>query len=77
MSRKIQAHLVDATVELLREGGDRFGPPIGAVSRAPNGNIDAFLFDNPCDPQGENQRFALLIDNVDFRSRSGFANGGR
>jgi hypothetical protein len=50
--------------------------PIGAVARVPAGEVEAFLFDDSRDPQGDDERLTLLISQVDLGARSGFANGG-
>ena len=34
-----------------------------------------FLFDDSCDPEGENQRPTSLVAQIDFRARTGFADG--
>src|SRR5260370_22333391 len=52
MLAQVQNKLVGAAIELLWECEERLYSPSDVVSRAPDGNIEALLFDNSGNAQG-------------------------
>src|SRR4051794_28817316 len=73
MAGQIEYQLVRPAIELLRERDDRLGPPLCSICRAPDGKIEALLFDDASNSQGEYKAAALMLSNIDFRTGSGFA----
>src|SRR5439155_13451415 len=53
---QIEKKLVGSAIKLLREGEKWLRAPIGVVSRAPDRNIQALLFDNASNSKGQQQQ---------------------
>src|SRR5579863_2122664 len=63
---EIEENLVGAAVEFLWKCHQRLDSPIGAIGRAPDGNVNAFLFDDTREPQSQNQRSRLKRAQIDI-----------
>ena len=75
MGAQVEQNLVGAAIELLREGDEGFGAPLDIVRGTPDRDVQAFLFNDASDAEGEKDRTAPGIAQVDLGACAGLADG--
>ena len=75
VSAQVEQDLIRAAIEFLREGDQGFGAPLDIVRGTPDGNVQAFLFNDASDAESEEDQSATGLSQVYVGADAGLADG--